>query len=243
MTSLLLVFEARFTFTFRAFRDPKQTEPACPYRCSSSKNDHERSAKPHPLYVIGWNTINFGLVWLVIPFVFVCDLGAQVTYRDTCFDGLLMGRAASGSWGKIRWMGSFMFWPKISDTTFNIQGGPSLGGDGIHKPTNMWLLRQCLSPNRTRIKLLHSVYGRTSYSIHLYLDSSLDKYPMSDGSCAVIWVNGVFPFLLLYLDRPIMSPEAGLCKRVIGEHQVGQQYSTFKKCLSMFPTDTMKKPL
>ena len=60
----------------------------------------EGGAKPHntrPLSVIGWNTIYFGFEWLVVPFVFVCNLGAQAAYRDAFFDGLLMGRAASGS--------------------------------------------------------------------------------------------------------------------------------------------------
>ena len=71
----------------------------------SSKNDHERSAKPnntHRLLVIGWNTIYLGLELLVVPFVFGYDLGAQADYRDSFFDGLLTGRAASGSGGKIR---------------------------------------------------------------------------------------------------------------------------------------------
>ena len=52
---------------------------------SSSKNYHERGAKPHnthPLLVIGWNTIYFGFEWLVVPLVFVCNIGAQVAYRD-----------------------------------------------------------------------------------------------------------------------------------------------------------------
>ena len=46
---------------------------------ASSRNYHERSAKPHnthPLSVIGWNTIYCGFEWLVVPFVFVYDLGA-----------------------------------------------------------------------------------------------------------------------------------------------------------------------
>jgi hypothetical protein len=46
---------------------------------ASSKNDRERSAKPHnthPLSVIGWNTFYFGFEWLVVPFAFVYDLGA-----------------------------------------------------------------------------------------------------------------------------------------------------------------------
>ena len=39
---------------------------------------------------------------------------------ETCFfDGLLIGRAASGSGGNIR-MESFMFRPRIADTTFNL---------------------------------------------------------------------------------------------------------------------------
>ena len=55
---------------------------------ASSKNDHERSAKPHNthfLSVIGWNTIYFGFEWSVVPFVFVYDLGAQAAYRDAFF--------------------------------------------------------------------------------------------------------------------------------------------------------------
>ena len=54
----------------------------------SSKNYHERSAKPHntrPLSVIGWINVYFGLEWLVVPFVIVCYLGAQAAYRDTFF--------------------------------------------------------------------------------------------------------------------------------------------------------------
>ena len=42
-------------------RDPKQTEPSVV--CTSSKNYHKRSAKPHntnPLSMIGWCTIYFG---------------------------------------------------------------------------------------------------------------------------------------------------------------------------------------
>ena len=48
------------------------------------KSNHERSAKPHnthPLSVIGWNSIDCGLEWLVVPFVFVCDLGAQAVLQ------------------------------------------------------------------------------------------------------------------------------------------------------------------
>ena len=52
---------------------------------------------PITLSVIGWNTIYFGLEWLVVPIVFVCDLGVQAAHRDAVFDHLLMGRAASGS--------------------------------------------------------------------------------------------------------------------------------------------------
>ena len=48
--------------------------------------------------VIGWNTVYFGLEWLVVPVVFVCDLGAQADLQGRVFfDGLLTGRAASGS--------------------------------------------------------------------------------------------------------------------------------------------------
>ena len=80
--SLLLVFEAR----------SQQTEPARPaIPCFvSSKNYHERSAKPHnthPLSVIGWNTIYFGFEWLVVAFVFEYDLGAQAAYREKKIDG------------------------------------------------------------------------------------------------------------------------------------------------------------
>ena len=69
VTSLLLIFKAR-----------SQTSRACsplPSAFVSSKNYHERSTKPHntqPLSVIG--SIFFGFEWLVVPFVFVCDLGA-----------------------------------------------------------------------------------------------------------------------------------------------------------------------
>ena len=39
---------------------------------ASSKNYHERTENPTtplPLSVIGWNTIYYGLEWLVVPFV------------------------------------------------------------------------------------------------------------------------------------------------------------------------------
>ena len=55
---------------------------------ASSKNDHERSAKPHdthPLLVIGWNAIYLGFEWSVVPFVFVYDFGAQAAFRDVFF--------------------------------------------------------------------------------------------------------------------------------------------------------------
>ena len=39
--------------------------------------------------MIGWNAVYFGFEWLVVPFVFVYDLGAQAAYNF--FDGLLMG--------------------------------------------------------------------------------------------------------------------------------------------------------
>ena len=55
---------------------------------ASSKNHHERSAKPHnshTFWVIGWNTIYLGFEWLVVPFVYVYDLGAQAAHRDTFF--------------------------------------------------------------------------------------------------------------------------------------------------------------
>ena len=39
------------------------------------------SVGTRPLSVIGWNNVYYGLVWLVVPFVIVCDLGAQDAYR------------------------------------------------------------------------------------------------------------------------------------------------------------------
>ena len=44
-----------------------------------------RSHNIHPLSVIGWNTIYFVFEWLVVPFVFVYDLGALAAYRDMFF--------------------------------------------------------------------------------------------------------------------------------------------------------------
>ena len=80
--------------------DPKQTEPA----------------RPSLPWVVHPVKTYFGLEWLVVRFVFVYDLGAQPAYRDT-----FMGRAASRSRGKIRWMWSFMFQPTIAaNTTFNV---------------------------------------------------------------------------------------------------------------------------
>jgi hypothetical protein len=55
---------------------------------ASSKNYHERSAKPHNthrLSVIVWNTIYFGFEWLVVPLVFVYNLGALAAYRGAFF--------------------------------------------------------------------------------------------------------------------------------------------------------------
>jgi len=52
--------------------------------------------------VIGWNTIYFGFEWLVKPIVFG-QISEPKLPTETCFfDSLLMGRAASGSLGKIR---------------------------------------------------------------------------------------------------------------------------------------------
>ena len=104
-------------------RDPKQTasSPLPSAFRASSKNDHERSAKPHhthPLSVIGWNTIYFGFEWLAVPFVSVYDLGAQAAYRDVFFEGLLKGRAASGPWGEIRLMWYFLCQARVADATF-----------------------------------------------------------------------------------------------------------------------------
>ena len=64
-------------------------------------------SKTASLWAVSMFIINvyYGLVWLVVPFVFMCDLGAQTAHRDRVFDGLLMWRAASGSGGKIRSMG------------------------------------------------------------------------------------------------------------------------------------------
>ena len=39
----------------------------------------------YPLPVIGWNTVYFDLVWLVVPLGIVCDLGAQAAHRDVFF--------------------------------------------------------------------------------------------------------------------------------------------------------------
>ena len=65
----------------------KQSQLASVFR-ASSKNHNERSAKFHntrPLLVIGWNTVYFGLQWLVVPFVIVCDLGAQADLQRHVF--------------------------------------------------------------------------------------------------------------------------------------------------------------
>ena len=54
-------------------RDPKQTEPARPSLLCfvHPVKTHEHSAKLHNTLAV------IGLEWLVVPFVFVCDLGAQ----------------------------------------------------------------------------------------------------------------------------------------------------------------------
>ena len=41
--------------------------------------------------MIGWNTIYLGFEWLLVPFVFVCDLGAQAAYRDVFWTACLWG--------------------------------------------------------------------------------------------------------------------------------------------------------
>ena len=39
----------------------------------------------HPLVGDGWNAINFVFQWLVLPFVFVYNLGAMAAYREKVF--------------------------------------------------------------------------------------------------------------------------------------------------------------
>jgi hypothetical protein len=107
VTSLLMVFETRPS-VFRA----------------SSKNYRECSAKSQntrPLAVISCNTIDIGFEWLVKPFAFLWTISEhRLSAEMHFFQGLLMGRAASGSWGKIRWMWSSMLRPRIADTNFNV---------------------------------------------------------------------------------------------------------------------------
>ena len=78
VTSLLMVFKARF-------RKNRASSPLLSLFQASSKNYHERIAEPHPLSVIGWNTIYFGFEWLVVPYVFGYNLGEQADYRDVFF--------------------------------------------------------------------------------------------------------------------------------------------------------------
>jgi hypothetical protein len=71
MASLLLVFEAR----------SQQTEPARPsLPCFVHQVKTIMIAAQIPttptMLVMGWKTIYFGFEWLVVPFVFVYDLGA-----------------------------------------------------------------------------------------------------------------------------------------------------------------------
>ena len=65
------------------------------HRKIHSKNDHERSAKPHnthPLSVgVVGNTVYIDLVWLVVQLVIVCDLGAQAAHRDVFLTAGLWG--------------------------------------------------------------------------------------------------------------------------------------------------------
>ena len=95
-----------------------------------TQNYHERSTKPHnthPLSVICWDTVYFGLEGLILPFVFLYDLGAQAAYRDTFFFTACL-------WGgqlATLMMWSFMFRPRIADTTFKVTEGGH--GDKEHK--------------------------------------------------------------------------------------------------------------
>ena len=50
--------------------------------------------------MIGWNTIYFGFEWLVVPFVFVYDLGAQATY-DECDHLCLCYRIADATFKHV----------------------------------------------------------------------------------------------------------------------------------------------
>jgi hypothetical protein len=78
----------------------------------------------HPPLVVDWLEYYLFWFWVIGSTICFCvrsrSIGCLQT-RDTFFDDPLMGRAASGSRGKIRWMWTFMFQPSIKDTTFKKQ--------------------------------------------------------------------------------------------------------------------------
>ena len=88
---------------------------------SDSRPKHKWS---HSSDLSSWSPPDQCLLWFGV-------VGSTVCYcvwsrstgcpTETCFfDVLLMGRAASGSGGQIRWTWSFMFRPRIADTTFKL---------------------------------------------------------------------------------------------------------------------------
>ena len=98
-------------------RDPKLTEPAQKMG-ETSWTLHKSTKTPTPLSVmVGMLLILFFSGWYY--HLFLRTISEQWLPTEKRFlDGLLMRRAASGSWGKIRWMWSFIFRPRIAVTTF-----------------------------------------------------------------------------------------------------------------------------
>ena len=62
-------------------------------------------------------------MWLVVPSVFVCDLGAQAAYRDSFFDVLLMGHECDNLC-----LGLESLIPPLSILTDASSGGPLPAG-------------------------------------------------------------------------------------------------------------------
>ena len=69
---------------------------------------HAKTSQHPPLSVIGWNTICLGFDYLAKQTENSCFCvqisEPRLPTETRFFDGMLMGRAASGSLGKIRWM-------------------------------------------------------------------------------------------------------------------------------------------
>ena len=84
---------------------------------ASSKNYHEHGAKLHNTHPVRWLV---GILFILVLSGWYSTICSCVRSRSIgCLQWLsFLWLAASGWWGKIRWMWSFMFRPRIADTTF-----------------------------------------------------------------------------------------------------------------------------